>query len=62
MKLDEAKERISTLQEVSDIIFEQAWQNAGMPETMRDDLFDYLCNDYTTKRMEDWLNEREQEQ
>ena len=55
MKLDEAKDRINLLHEVADMIFEQAWQNSGMPEPMRDDLFDYLCNNYTTKRMSDWL-------
>ena len=55
MKLDEAKQRIRLLQEVADMMFEQAWQHSGLPENMWYDLFDHLCNDYTTGRMKDWL-------
>ena len=59
MKLDEAKQRIRLLQEVGDIMFEQAWQHSGLPENMRDDLFDHLCNDYTSKKMADWMKNQE---
>lgn len=55
MNIQEAKQRVQLLQEVADMMFEQAWQNSGLPENMRDDLFDHICNDYTTPKMERWL-------
>jgi hypothetical protein len=55
MTIKEAKERIALLHEVESMMFEQAWQSAGLPENMRDDLFDHICNDYTTAKMAKYL-------
>ena len=51
MTIQEAKERVQLLQEVADLMFEQAWQSSGLPENMRDHLFDHICNDYTSEAM-----------
>lgn len=59
MTIEEAKERIQLMHEVENLLFEQAWQNAGLPENMRDDLFDYICNDYTTAKMAKHLKTHE---
>jgi tryptophanyl-tRNA synthetase len=52
MTIEEAKQRIKVLHEVADLIYEQAWQSAKLPENMRADLFDYLYNDYATPDMQ----------
>ena len=59
MTIEEAKQRITLMAEVQEMIYEQAWQNAKLPENMRDTLHDYIFNDFKHPDMDAILTKQQ---